>query len=267
MEHSNQSNQSSTHQFHPDSDPATIGNEKSNQKSQKPSAGLIIGMAICSILAIAGIGFGVYGMMESSHKSNEIDQLKVEINDKDQKIASFETDHLTFTDGDTEIDITDSANAELHPVISSTADYYFDPYYQSSNYYAGSLGNRHVDIRIRDGKISSCTVSSDSTMVNDNCTINGLSGDVYKIATVGEGQNNPEEVGFILTDGTVEYIKLGDLVTNGTADVVGTYNLDAPVMDIISTSVFPTNSPIGGYSTSIFVLSNGDTVPYGEISK
>ena len=44
---------------------------------QKSGNGLKIATAIACIAAVCGIGFGVYGMMQSSKEDNKISDLKV----------------------------------------------------------------------------------------------------------------------------------------------------------------------------------------------
>ena len=51
--------------------------------TQKKNTGLAVGMVACVILATSGIAFGVYGMMQSSQKDNQISDLKVQIVNRD----------------------------------------------------------------------------------------------------------------------------------------------------------------------------------------
>ena len=46
---------------------------------QKSGNGLKIATAIACVVAVCGIGFGVYGMMQSAQKDNQISDLKVQI--------------------------------------------------------------------------------------------------------------------------------------------------------------------------------------------
>lgn len=59
-------------------------------KSQKQK-GLIFGIVICAILAIAGIAFGVYEFLDSNQKSAQISDLKTDVADKTTKITELET--------------------------------------------------------------------------------------------------------------------------------------------------------------------------------
>lgn len=54
---------------------------------QKSGKGLKIATAIACIVAVCGIGFGVYGMVQSSQKDNQISDLKNEINILNGKLS------------------------------------------------------------------------------------------------------------------------------------------------------------------------------------
>ena len=47
------------------------------ENKQKGGNGLKIATAIACVVAVCGIGFGVYGMMQSSQKDDQISDLKV----------------------------------------------------------------------------------------------------------------------------------------------------------------------------------------------
>lgn len=59
---------------------------------QKSGNGLKIATVIACVVAACGIGFGVYGMMQSFQKDNQISDLQVEINDKSAKIDELEAE-------------------------------------------------------------------------------------------------------------------------------------------------------------------------------
>lgn len=50
---------------------------------------LVISLIICAILALAGIGFGIYGVIASNHYSSEVNDLKSMIAEKDKTIANL----------------------------------------------------------------------------------------------------------------------------------------------------------------------------------
>lgn len=50
---------------------------------------LIIALIVCIVLALAGVVFGIFGLISSGHKSSEIDGLKSLITQKDETIANL----------------------------------------------------------------------------------------------------------------------------------------------------------------------------------
>lgn len=82
---------------------------------QGNGSGLKIATAITSIIAICGIGFGVYGMMQSSNKDGQISDLKVQIANSDGTVTTIETPKVETTTNDgTVVTITDSAAKDVN---------------------------------------------------------------------------------------------------------------------------------------------------------
>ena len=78
--------------------------------NQKGGNGLKIATAIASVVAVCGIGFGIYGMIQSSQKDSQISDLKVQVEDSNGKITTLETEKIETTDKDgTTVTIADSA--------------------------------------------------------------------------------------------------------------------------------------------------------------
>lgn len=76
---------------------------------QKSGKGLKITTAIACIVAVCGIGFGVYGMIQSSQKDGQISDLKAQIKEDDGTITTIETPEIeSTTDNGTTVTITDS---------------------------------------------------------------------------------------------------------------------------------------------------------------
>ena len=89
--------------------PVMDSNKSSTGKGWK------ITTAIVSIMAICGVGFGVYGMIQSSQKDNQISDLKTQTENLDNKIADLETKEIEKVD-DT---ITEDVN-----IPNPTTDHY-----------------------------------------------------------------------------------------------------------------------------------------------
>ena len=76
---------------------------------QKSGNGLKIATAVACVVAVCGIGFGVYGMMQSAQKDNQISDLKVQVKDPDGEVTTLETEKIETSDENgTTITIADS---------------------------------------------------------------------------------------------------------------------------------------------------------------
>lgn len=239
--------------------PSATPRHSTNSKSVK---GLSAGMVVCAILAVAGVGFGVYGLIESNQKSDQIAQMRVEISDKDAQIADFAADELNITDSD--IEISDTANADINPVIESPEGKIFSVSYYSPYVYAN--GQAQVNLGLKSGELASCSVLIDTRVTNQNCTVSGITGPIYKVVSAGEGQSYGGEVAFILTDGTVQLININDIVNSGTA-TAQTIETGGPIVDFVTANVYFTDSPVGGYGTNILVRADGTYFPFGDLNQ
>ena len=64
---------------------------------RKSGNGLKITTAIACIVAVCGIGFGIYGMVQSLQKDNQIADLKSQIEKNNQEISEFY--YIQYTSG------------------------------------------------------------------------------------------------------------------------------------------------------------------------
>ena len=72
-----------------------------------------VATVVASVVAVCGIGFGVYGMMQGLQKNNQISDLKVQIKEEDGTVTAIETPEIeTTTDNGTTVTITDSVASE-----------------------------------------------------------------------------------------------------------------------------------------------------------
>ena len=85
-----------------------------NSEQNGGGNGLKIATAIACIVAVCGIGFGVYGMIQSSQKDNQISDLKAQITKKDETITNLEAKIseketvIIDVDSDNEIKLSDT---------------------------------------------------------------------------------------------------------------------------------------------------------------
>jgi len=85
---------------------------------QKGGNGLKITTAIACVVAVCGIGFGAYGMIQNSQKDNQISDLKVEINDKSAKIDELEAEISNINSKKEEVAINTEA-ITMNPDVAS----------------------------------------------------------------------------------------------------------------------------------------------------
>ena len=77
---------------------------------KKSGNGLKIATVIASVIAVCGIGFGIYGMVQSSQKDSQISDLKVQIKGDDGTITTIEKPEIeTNSNNETTVTIVDSA--------------------------------------------------------------------------------------------------------------------------------------------------------------
>ena len=63
-----------------------------DNSKQTNGNGLRIATVVAAIVAACGIGFGVYGMLDSGQKAQQISNLETEITNKSQKITQLESE-------------------------------------------------------------------------------------------------------------------------------------------------------------------------------
>ena len=93
---------------------------------QKSGNGLKITTVIACVVAVCGIGFGVYGMMQSSQKDDQISDLKVQIKEADGTITTIEAPEIETTTNDgTTVTINDTVKVSGGPYIEN--GYFYVP--------------------------------------------------------------------------------------------------------------------------------------------
>lgn len=145
--------------------------------------GLKIVTALACAVAACGIGFGVYGMIQSSQKDNQISDLKVQVKDNNGTITTIETPEIeTTTDNGTTVTITDTVAA-----TENTEDYI----------YVGEWG---LKIKISD-ELTNISYEYLGDGYHRSCRLLGLSastkGDGSKPAFVKTGSDDGDYLGYI----------------------------------------------------------------------
>ena len=67
-----------------------------------------------------------------------------------------------------------------------------------------------------------------------------------------------------MTDGRVKYFSLYNAVENNDYSIRGDVKIDGRVTDVAEIRVSPTEAPVGGYGSSVFVLDDGSFVKFDE---
>ena len=83
-------------------------------KKEKSGSGMKVFAVAMTILALAGIGFGVYGMIKSAQKDEQIANLKViQVTDKNGTTTTIEADEIKIDNNANTVTITDGAIANV----------------------------------------------------------------------------------------------------------------------------------------------------------
>lgn len=229
----------------------------------KNKTGMIIGMVACIVLAIGGVGFGVYGMMQ---KSNHTSDMKVEIKNADGQITALETDKISISDDKKTITIADTNVETKNPIISAKSPLIYQLSFTSGVFSTGTTSTS-VDISVRDGEIIYCQLYSgsyDNRRASKECAVNGLSGKIYKVLEAGEGHDPyDDKIIFILEDGSVDFFPLSDIANSSNLKIKGKAKINGFVTDAIRISVAE-KGYAGGGSSTVFILSDGSIARYDE---
>lgn len=224
--------------------------------SKKPT-GLIVGMVACAVLAVAGLAFGAYGMIDSGSKSSQISILESEL--KGQQPGSSELGQEII-----------GSNLSKNPVISAEPPYVYS--HGASSTIDNTNGKRELSVTVQNGKITSCTVMSaptyDGVLTFDhNCEVTGLTGEIYKAVELHAGQYvGPNYIiAFIMTDGTVEYLSVLDALDKSDYSIKGKLNINGFVKDAFRAAYYNAESPAyGGGPSAVFVLSDNTYAQYSD---
>ena len=94
--------------------------------NKKNGVGLKIAVAVASVMAVCGIGFGVYGMVQGAQKDAQISNLKVQIENSDGTITTIDTPEISTSTGEVPtVTINDIVKTSGGPYIEN--GYFFVP--------------------------------------------------------------------------------------------------------------------------------------------
>lgn len=165
-----------------------------------------------------------------------------------------------------------------NPVISAAPPKEYNMVFTSGSIGYGNKGEFSLTLRMKNGEIWDCEVNSikskwvgnidggvvKNISVLNSCSINGITGKIYKIVEIGEGHDALyDSIAFIMEDGSVEYFVLNDALGQSDFNIKGKLTIDGFVIDAFTVGVGEEGT-IGGYASTIFILSDGTYLKYDE---
>ena len=218
-----------------------INNQNTNMEmnmdtgvAKKQGKGMMFGMIACAVLAIGGIGFGIYEMSQVKTAKQQIADLKIEVKKDDGSTTTIETDQVEVKEADKTVIITDTANSFKNAVLTNDEStgvmLSFYPFARGGISFGG--GDDLLEIRIKNGEVDMCDLypNGNHNEAPEKCVMDGFGGKIVDViyALVGNGMGD-ESIFFLMEDGSVEYIPVfkaaqeknfssrGKLPINGTA--------------------------------------------------
>lgn len=221
--------------------PAKLGNKA-----------IIIAMIFAVIVALGGIGFGIFQMNAVSKKDSEIKNLKTQI----ANLANVSSEEASPADSITSLPIIKSDDSTTPYSIT------FSSVGTKSD---GSLVT--IATTIKEGKIASCQMQTKTaageTSDWETCTIKGLDdADIYKGIQVMQGQAVSDmPILFLMTNGTVRYVLPSEFYETKEVTVKNEVETISPVTDIVTISA---GEGAGSGADTVLVLSDGTIAKYDQ---
>ena len=170
---------------------------------QKSGNGLKIATAIAYIAAVCGIGFGVYGMMQSSEKDNQISDLKIQIKDLGESVNIKPSETIEPSESTTTADIYENFANNLSKNNSVTVFGYYYHWTGSDNI------KRTVASRIENSHLTVTDIDNGDTVIAE---ADGIISAYY----VEIGNGGVPYMYLIKKDGSIARI---DISENGTRTI------------------------------------------------
>ena len=128
---------------------------------KKNGNGLKIATAIACIVAVCGIGFGIYGVMQVANRDSQISELKTQIKNSEDKITTLEASQSEIISGD-DTTVADSYRIFSDNLANNYAATVFGYYY----HYTGSDNvKRTVAARIENSHLTITDIDNESTVI------------------------------------------------------------------------------------------------------
>ena len=241
-----------------DNGPSVVG-----KKDRKTA--WILAIVLLLIIAAGGVGFGVWAYMDGN---TQREQLNAQIGLLTQQNSELQEKLSNNSNANSQIGGDGVLGSSVNPIVDvQNSDRLYTLRFSSSNVLEGS---KIVDITINKGDVTSCVITEaefleyGGTKKSDaeDCSVTGLSGKVYKVVEFGAGHDNSSDyIGFIMTDGSVEYLPLYDSVNSNDFTIKGKLKIDGKVVDSLVVGV---SNDEAGWGGTVFVLNDGTVLEYDE---
>lgn len=231
------------------------------QKKAGAGKNALIAAVVFALLAVGGVGFGVWAMMDGQAQKEKIEKdLKSQISSLKQSNEELQTkldeagsnnDNTSNNNGGDTIINIDTNTLTTNPVVSATSP----ESYRTSFSYSG------LSISLVDGIIAYCNYNDEAT-----CSVEGLSGKIYKMnyLAVGNGINGSERFAFLMEDGSVFGVSPDERSDSG-AFVAKKLNIGGFVKDIIEADyTADVDNPTGWIKRTVFVMNDNSIMGYSE---
>lgn len=233
-----------------DNGPSVVGS-KGGRKT-----GWILTTILLFLIAAGGVGFGVWAYMDGNTQK---DQLNSQISTLQQQNAELQSK----LDGNGTISVSGgSADSDVNPVIEAGDGFVYRVHYESPKYSINVDDFKTINIGVEDGKVTYCGINFSGNRETEACEISGLSGDIYNIVdfTPPAQEASSLNIGFIMTDGSVEYLSFMDAMENNNFNVKK-LNIDGSVVNAITVGHGSSDpNVVGSGVVTVFVMNDGTLV-------
>ena len=229
---------------------ATIPSETPAAKDKKS---LLI-YIVCGVITLVSLVIAVFAFMDSSNKAAELKKIK----------KQFAGGEEVVIDGET---VTPSVKKK-NPVLSATNPEIYNVEYESINYELSDGATYRFSLAIRDGEVFTCSSKEFRSSpegykeTNRQCAVNNVSGKIYKVFDILDTDDSQNDLlGFLLEDGTIDFVKIYVGLKNMQFNVVGKIDAGGFVSDAMKIKAFQQDS-ISGKEVTVFTLPDGKYAQY-----
>ncbi|MBO7560451.1 hypothetical protein J6T21_00200 [Candidatus Saccharibacteria bacterium] len=221
--------------------------------TSKDKKSLLIYIA-CGAIALISIIIAIFAFMDSSNKAAELKKIK----------KQFAGGEEVVIDGET---VSPGSKAK-NPVISGANPDIYNIEYESINYELDDGATYRFSLAIRDGEVFTCSSKEFRSSpegykeTNRKCAVNNVSGKIYKVFDILDADDSQNDLlGFLLEDGTIDFVKIYVGLKNMQFNVLGKINAGGFVSDAMKIKAFQQDS-ISGKEVVVFTLPDGKYAQY-----